>query len=234
MRSEAKGLGSAEFQPQSQITRSLEHKWHYRVGLLEAETRNSGFCIGIGSLSSHSLALHSLEVGKNLLGISWQDVYIQPGAIPRRIYDLLAADLNSIWVMNSLWSTRHLSGRTIIINSIHFCNLYYNSVQISRSVVSDSATQWTAVHQASLCITNSQSLLKLMSIEWVMPSNHLILCRPLLLPPSIFPSIRVFSNESVLRIKCPRYWSLSFSISHSNEHPGLISFRMDWLDLLAV
>ena len=140
MRSEAKGLGSAEFQPQSQITRSLEHKWHYWVGLLEAETRNSGFCISIGPLSSHSLAFHSLEVGKNLLGISGQDVYIQPGAIPRRLYDLLAADLNSIWVMNSLWSTRDLSGRTIIINSIHFCNLYYNSVQFSHSVVSDSAT----------------------------------------------------------------------------------------------
>ena len=88
--------------------------------------------------------------------------------------------------------------------------------------------------QASLSITNSQSLLKLMSIESVMPSNHLLLCRPLLLPPSIFPSIRVFSNESVLHMRWPKYWSFSFSISPSNEHPGLISFRMDWLDLLAV
>ena len=93
---------------------------------------------------------------------------------------------------------------------------------------------WTAVCQISLTITNSQNLLKLMSIESVMPSNHLILCRPLLLPPSIFPSIRVFSNESVLRIRWPKYWSFSFNISPSNEHPGLISFRMDWLDLLAV
>ena len=83
-------------------------------------------------------------------------------------------------------------------------------------------------------ITNSQSLLKLMSIESVMPSNHLILCRPLLLPPSIFPSIRVFSNESVLHIKWSKYWSFSFSISPSNEYSGLISFRMDWLDLLAI
>ena len=82
-------------------------------------------------------------------------------------------------------------------------------------------------------ITNSQSLLKLMSIESVMPSNHLILCQPLLLPPSIFPSIRVFSNESALRIRRPKYWSFSFNISPSNEHSGLISFRMDWLDLLA-
>ena len=93
---------------------------------------------------------------------------------------------------------------------------------------------WTAAHQASLSITNSQSLLKLMSIESVMPSNHLILCCPLLLPPSILPSIRVFSNESVLHIRWPKYWSFSFNISPSNEHPGMISFRMDWLYLLAV
>ena len=90
-------------------------------------------------------------------------------------------------------------------------------------------TPWTAVHQTSLFIK-----LTLMSIESVMPSNYLILCRPLLLPPSIFPSIRVFSSESVLCIKWPKYWSFSFSISPSNEHSGLISFRMDWLDLLAV
>ena len=96
------------------------------------------------------------------------------------------------------------------------------------------ATPWTAECQASVSITNSQSLLKPMSTESVIPSSHLILCRPLLLPPSIFPSIRVFSNESVLRIRWPKYWSFSFSISPSNEHSGLISFRMDWLDLLAV
>ena len=95
------------------------------------------------------------------------------------------------------------------------------------------ATPWTAARQASLSITNSWSLLKLMSIESVMPSNHLILCRPLLLP-SIFPNIRVFANESALRIRWPKYCSFSFNISPSNEHPGLISFRMDWLDLLAV
>ena len=96
------------------------------------------------------------------------------------------------------------------------------------------ATPWTAAHQASLSITNSQSLPKSMSIESVMPSNHLILCHPLLLLPSIFPSIRVFSNESALRIRWPKYWSFSFNISPFNEHPGLVSFRMDWLDLLAV
>ena len=96
------------------------------------------------------------------------------------------------------------------------------------------ATPWTAARQASLSITNSRSLPKLMSIESVMPSNHLILCRPLLLLPSIFPSIRVFSNELAFRIRWPKYWSFSFNIGPSNEHPGLISFRMDWLDLLAV
>ena len=96
------------------------------------------------------------------------------------------------------------------------------------------ATPWTAAFQASMSITNSKSLLKLMSIELVMPSNHLILCRPLLLPPSIFPSIRVFSNESVLHIRWPKYWSFSFSISPSNEHSGLISFRIYWFYLLAV
>ena len=96
------------------------------------------------------------------------------------------------------------------------------------------ATPWTVARQASLSITMSQRLLKLMSIESVMPSNHLILCCPLLLLPSIFPNIRVFSNESVLRIRLPKYWSFSFSFSPSNEYSGLISFRMDWLDLLAV
>ena len=114
-------------------------------------------------------------------------------------------------------------------------NLLNCSVQFSHSVVSDSVTTpWTAAHQASLTITKCQSLRKLMSIESVMPSSHLILCRPLLLLPSIFPSIRVFSSESVLHIRWPKYWSFSFTISPSNEYSGLISFRMDWLDLLAV
>ena len=96
------------------------------------------------------------------------------------------------------------------------------------------ATPWNAARQASLFITNSQSSLRLMSIKSVMPSNHLILCRPLLLLPSIFPNIRVFSNDSALHMRWPEYWSFSFSISPSNEHPGLISLRMDWLDLFAL
>ena len=109
-----------------------------------------------------------------------------------------------------------------------------SSVQFSHSVMSDSETSWTAAHQASLSIINSQSFLKFMSIESVMPTNHLILCHPLLFLPSIFSSIMVSSNESVLRIRWPKYWSLSFSISPSNEYSRLISFRIDWLDLLAV
>ena len=112
-------------------------------------------------------------------------------------------------------------------------NLQFSSVQ-SLSHIRLFVTPQTAACQASLSITNSQSLLKLMSIESVMPSNLLILYCPLLLPPSIFPSIRVFSNESALCIKCPKYWSFSFSIRPSNKYLGLISFRMDWLDLLAV
>ena len=113
-----------------------------------------------------------------------------------------------------------------------------NSVQFSwvqsLSRVQLFGTPWTAALQASLSITNSRSLLKLMSIKSVMPFNHLSLCHPLLLLLSIFPSIRVFSNESTLRMRWPKYWSCSFSISPSNEHPGLICFRKDWLDLLAV
>jgi len=121
------------------------------------------------------------------------------------------------------------------VQEIHLVNKgNQNSVQFSCSAVSDSATPRTAAHQASLSITNSQSPPKPMSIESVMPSNHLILCHPLLILPSSFPGIRVFSNESALCIRWPKYWSFSFNISPSNEHPGLISFRMDWLDLLAV
>ena len=111
---------------------------------------------------------------------------------------------------------------------------YQFSLVQSLSHVQLFVTPLTAVRQASLSFTNSRSLLKLMSIELVMPSNHLILCHPLLLLPSIFPSIRLFSNESVLHIRWPKYWSFSFSISPSNEYSGLISFRMGYLDLLAV
>ena len=124
--------------------------------------------------------------------------------------------------------------------TLHFMNVniffsedQFSSVQLLRHVWLF-VTPWTAAHQASLSITNSQSLLKLLSIELVMPSNHLILCRPLLLPPSIFPSIRVFSNESVLCIRWPKYWSFSFSISPSSGYSGLISFKIDWFYLLAV
>ena len=113
------------------------------------------------------------------------------------------------------------------------CSVQFSSVQLL-SADWHFATPWTVARQASLSITKSWSLLKLMSIESVMPSKHLILSHPLFLSPSIFPSIRIFSKESVLHIRWPKYWSFSFSISPSNEHSGLIYFRMDWLDLLAV
>ena len=114
----------------------------------------------------------------------------------------------------------HISPLYIVVQSLSQVQLF--------------ATPWTVACQASLSITNYRSLLKLMSIESVMPSNHFILCRPFLLLPSIFPGIRVFSNELALCIRWPKYWSFSFNISPSNEHPGLVSSRMDWLDLLAV
>ena len=118
---------------------------------------------------------------------------------------------------------------SLVIYFIH----QFSSV-LSLSHVRISAIPWTAAHQPSLSITNAWSLLKLMSIELVMPSNYLILCHPLLFLPPIPPSIRSFSNESALRIRWPKYWSFSFNINPSNENPGLISFRMDWLDLLAI
>ena len=116
---------------------------------------------------------------------------------------------------------------------LHCSSVQFSSVQFSHSVLPDSVTPWIAACKASRSITNSWSFLKLMSIKSVMPSSHLILCRPLLLPP-IPPSFRVFSNEPTLPMRWPKYWSFSLSISPSNEHPGLISFRMDWLDLLTV
>ena len=134
------------------------------------------------------------------------------------------------WMRNHLrrWYTLSLVYRS-------FYNHHFSSVQFSCSVVSNPLqSPGTAACQACLSITNSRTLLKLMSIKLVMPSNHLILCHPLLLLPSIFPSSKVFSNESVLHIRWAKYWSFSFNISPSKEHPGLISLRMDWLDLLTV
>ena len=123
----------------------------------------------------------------------------------------------------------HLTEQQVIIKNVYSVQ-FSSAVQLCRLF----ATPWITARQASLSITNSQSLPKPMSIESVMPSSHLILCCPLLLLPPILPSIRVFPNESTLRMRWPKYWSFSFNISPSNEHPGLISFRMDWLDLLAV
>ena len=137
----------------------------------------------------------------------------------------------------SVWTFCQVRRRTVKRQLSHLyryrpvlLGLCFSSVQFSCSVVSDSLRP----HKLQHAITNSRSSLKLTSIESVMPSNHLILCHPLLLLPSIFPSVTVFSNESALCIRWPKYWSFSFNISPSNEHPGLISFRMDWLDLLAV
>ena len=158
---------------------------------------------------SHSFSAHVLLIEANILQDSTQPL------TNYKLYLFLYVYILKCW----LPSTR----------------LIFSSVQFTHSVVSDSLRPHEfAARQASLSITNSQRSLKLMSVESVMPSSHLILCRPLLLLPLIPPSIRVFSNESALRTRWPKYWSFSFSISPSNEYPGLISFRMDWLDLLAV
>ena len=135
-------------------------------------------------------------------------------------------------MMNMLLTEEHLYTFTRILLLLTCYSILVSVQLLSRVWLF--ATPWTAARQASLSITNSWSLLKLMSIDSVIPSNHLILCHPLLLLPSIFPSIRVFSNESALPIRWPVYWSFSFSISPSNEHSGLMSFRMDWLDIFAV
>ena len=132
------------------------------------------------------------------------------------------------------WATAESRTWTFPVCNIVKPSKKFSSVQFSRSVMSDSASPWISACQASLSITNSRSSLKLTSIKSVLPSSHLILCRPLFLLPPIPPSIRVFSNESTLLMRWPKYWSISFSIIPSKEHLGLISFRMDWLDLLAV
>ena len=136
----------------------------------------------------------------------------------------------SNWNGKEMVHMKHFKGRTYLLG-IWFINQFSSDQLLSHVWLL--ATPWIAACQAFLSITNSQSLLKHMSIESMMPFNHLILCCPLL-PPSIFPSIRVFSNESVLCIRWPKYWSFSFSISPSNKYSGLISFRIDWLDLLAL
>ena len=147
---------------------------------------------------------------------------------------ILGTNLTWLWCMGFLMCCWILFAKILLrIFASTFISDQFSSVQ-SLSHVRLFVTPWNRTRQASLSITNSRSSLKLMSIESVMPFNHLILCHPLLLLPSIFPSIMVFSNESALRIRWPKYWSFSFNISPSNEHSGLISFRVDWLDLLAV
>ena len=175
------------------------------------------------SLSTfHSKYTETLGRSGNPQGGTGLDSEVTMVPCPRELFYLLPS--HGIRNKYLLWCTR-LRG---FPGGTQFSSLQsFSRVQLF-------VTPWIAARQASLSVTNSRSLLKLMSIESVMPSSHLILCRPLFLLPPIPPSIRVFSNESTLRMRWPKYWSFSFSISPSNEHPGLISFRMDWLDLLAV
>ena len=168
------------------------------------------------------------------LGAGPQDTVVTKELVQRDTeQNATAPDQHTTIPRNPGWVANWISMNTRIrLSAVPWCRV--EKVQFSCSVVSNSVTPWAAAHQASLSITNSQSLLKLRSIELMMPSNHLILCHPLLLLPSILPSIRVFSNESVLHIRWPKYWSLSSNISPSNEYSGLISIKIDWFDLLAV
>ena len=192
-------------------------------------------CVCAKSLQSYLTLCNPMDwspPGSSIHGIRWASI-LEWAAVPSSKASSWPRDWTCISYISCigrqvLYHYRHL-GRPAL--SQHYPQ--FSSVQ-PLSPVRLFVTPWTTAHQASLSITNSQSPPKPMSIEAVMPSNHLILCRSLLLLPSIFPSIRVFSNDSALRIRWPKYWSFSFSISPSNEHPGLISFRMDWLDLLAV
>ena len=153
--------------------------------------------------------------------------------IPHLVYLFIDGHLSCFYLLAIVKSASVNIHIWYLSTSFHF-PWVYTLVQFSHSVVSDSVTPWIAARQASLSITNPRSLPRLTSIKSVMPSRHLILCHPLLLLPPIPPSIRDFSNESTLRMRWPKYWSFSFNISPSSEYPGLISFRMDWLDLLAV
>ena len=177
------------------------------------------------TLLCHLSWAHSLGAVTSSLDHS---VPLTLGAPAQRMHDLELAWGRSPWIL-------HLDSINEIKNSSEsiVCKNSLQTIQ-SLSTVWIFVTPWITAHKASLSITNCQSLPKLMSIKSVMPSNHFILCRPLLLPPSIFPTIRVFSNDSVLCIKWPKYWSFTFSISLSKENSGLTSFRIEWLDLLAV
>ena len=185
------------------------------------QLRSQVFIIVVSGYFWKSLLFCFIEMAMPLSPIQFQHSCNLPGK------DGLSIAWQSLWKVDDAI----LGVLEIIFPETYLLTI--SSVQ-SLSCVRVFATPWTAGHQASLSTTNSRSLLKLMSIESVMPFSHLILCCPLLLLPPIPPSIRVFSNESTLHMRWPRYWSFSFSVSPSSEHPGLISFRMNWLDLLAV
>ena len=181
------------------------------------------------------------KAGHGVVGIKWKRAQWCKGLVnPLIKYQLDQLSTQSytfIYKVSLIVSTSlfSMSASPLLLRFIS--TTFLDSIEVSAQSLNRVwlfATPWIAARQASLSITNSQNSLKLMSVESVMPSNHLILCRPLLLLPPISPSIRVFSNESTLHMRWPKYWSFSFSIIPSNEHPGLVSFRKDWLNLLAV
>ena len=187
--------------------------------------------------SGYVVASHKLTVLESLMLTYWSCNYrlcifgAQDHWKPNNHNEQLILHFTASFLVHTPFGWPHCNNYNTSIFLLEYKYCQFSSVQ-SLSSVQFFATPWIAAHQASLAITNSWSWLKLMSIESVIPFSHLILCRPLLLLPPIPPSIRVFSSESTFRMRWPSYWSFSFSISPSNEHPGLISFRMDWLDLL--
>ena len=233
-------------------------KWKSSMDFL-LQTKERAWTVITGQESnSHGIMTSSfMSINKTLPGLPSERSCVKnvlgqshPGSTPSYLswsWQILDTDTQNICIPGLHFPENLLPGGWSRIQEYLFCNSLYDSPECktpfpvgqfsslqSLSRVQLFATPWIAARQASLSMTNSWSPPKPMSIESVMPSNHLILCHPLLLLPSIFPSIWVFSNESALRIRWPKYWSFSFNISRSNEHPGLISFRMDWLDLLAV
>ena len=211
-----------------------QQRMRWLDGITDSMDREAWHAASHGVARSRTRLSNWTELTINLINLFIRSSWGLPLTM---LYDMYQCKKHRIPCFLKINSLRNLISSVIETNSepysdlsIHFHT--FSSVQLL-SHVRLFATPWTAACQASLSIINCWSPPKPMSIESVMPSNHLTLCRPLLLLPSIFPSIRVFSNESALRIRWPKYWSSSFNISPSNEHPGLISFRMDWLDLLA-
>ena len=214
-------------------------KWQPTPVFLPGESQGRGSLVGCCLWVRTESDMTEVTYQHGIVGRTWEGIH-GPSLSEQNTWYMTLFLFSTVLLSPKIKYSTNFFGFTTLWEYLHWTVMklrlwvfLHYSVQ-SLSHVQLFVTPWTAAHQASLSITNSQSPPKPTSIELVMPSNHPVLCRPLLLLPSIFPSIRVFSNESAVRIRWPKYWSFSFNISPSNEHPGLISFRMGWMDLLAV